>query len=294
MRPYANELDAGRGSARRSRTTRSSAGRSHEVACAEGAEAEEKRMGFIFGLAPASPARTSRTFVFVDGGVLLDVPEDAITDRIYLGRYDDCDCFAARAVSVPEQKPRSLRSLFMELEDETWRAIAGRGAQLTQFHETHRFCGRCGTETEASATEHGRRCPSCGLSVWPRVSPAVIVLVRRDETALLAQPSNRAVPFHSTLAGFVEPGETLEQCICREIREEVGIEVANPRYFGSQPWPFPHSLMIGFFADYAGGELRPDPAEIGDARWFTRDDLPVIPPRISIARRLIDAWLDER
>jgi NAD+ diphosphatase len=119
----------------------------------------------------------------------------------------------------------------------------------------------------------------------------VIVLVERDDTVLLARNARFPLPMYSTLAGFVEPGETLEETVHREIREEAGIEVGDLRYFGSQPWPFPDSLMIAFTAAHADGELRPDPAEISDARWFAVDELPLVPPRISIARRLIDAWV---
>jgi NAD+ diphosphatase len=118
-----------------------------------------------------------------------------------------------------------------------------------------------------------------------------MALVRRGEALLLARSPHFPAGMHSALAGFVEPGESLEHCLVREVREEVGIEVTNLRYFSSQPWPFPHSLMIAFNCDYAGGELKPDPAEIEAAAWFTPDNLPMLPNKISIARRLIDATL---
>ncbi len=138
------------------------------------------------------------------------------------------------------------------------------------------------------------RCPQCGLLAYPRITPAIIVLVRRGDEALLARGARFPLPFHSTLAGFAEIGESLgRDGSRREVREEVGIEVKNIRYFGSQPWPFPNSLMVGFFADWAGGEIRIDGKEILDASWYRADALPTIPPKISIARRLIDAWLDE-
>jgi NAD+ diphosphatase len=137
------------------------------------------------------------------------------------------------------------------------------------------------------------RCPSCGLLGYPRIAPAVIVLVRRGDEALLARGARFPGLFYSTLAGFVEIGESLEETIVREVREEVGIDVKGARYFGSQAWPFPHSLMVGFFAEWAGGEIQPDGTEILDARWFRADALPPVPPRLSIARLLIDAWIGD-
>jgi len=170
---------------------------------------------------------------------------------------------------------------------------AGAATQVLEWVATHRYCGRCATPTERLPDERCMRCPKCGLLAYPRIAPAVIVLVRRGAEALLARGARFPLPFFSTLAGFVEIGETLEQTVAREIREEVGIEVADIRYFGSQPWPFPHSLMVGFTARWAGGDIRCDEKEILEAQWFRADALPPIPPRLSIARRLIDAWLDE-
>lgn len=134
-------------------------------------------------------------------------------------------------------------------------------------------------------------CPACKRVYYPRISPAVIVLVTRGEQALLARNSRFPLPFFSTLAGFSEVGESLEETLVREVREEVGIHVKDVRYFGSQPWPFPNSLMVGFFAEYESGELTLDPEEIAEAAWFSREDIPMVPPPISIARKLIDSWL---
>ncbi|HEY8090819.1 MAG TPA: NAD(+) diphosphatase [Polyangiaceae bacterium] len=186
-----------------------------------------------------------------------------------------------------------LREAFSAFGQDGFMA-AGLATQLVEWRTTHRFCGRCATPTERSTSERAVKCPACGLVAFPRIAPAVIVLVRRGEEALLARGARFPLPFYSTLAGFVEVGETLEDTVAREIREEVGVEVRSPRYFGSQPWPFPHSLMVGFTADWASGEIHCDPAEIVDAHWFQRDALPQIPPPLSIARRLIDAWLDEK
>jgi NAD+ diphosphatase len=185
-----------------------------------------------------------------------------------------------------------LRALFVRVREEEW-YVAGRALQVLEWDRTSRFCGACATPTAPVPGERARRCPACGLSAYPRIAPAIIVLVERGDEALLAKPQ-RLPMIYSTLAGFVEPGETLEQTLAREVEEEVGLKVEAPRYFGSQPWPFPHSLMIGFHATYAGGELRVDGQEVLEAGWFRYDALPNIPPRISIARALIDDWVARR
>jgi NAD+ diphosphatase len=214
---------------------------------------------------------------------------------LYVGRLDDQDCFALSIGAAPLHEPwapQGLRALYVPFGDERFVA-AGRAVQLAAFADTHRFCGRCGRPTHPVAGEHSVRCDSCDLSFYPRVAPAIIVLIRRGEQALLAHAGRFRAGMYSTLAGFVEAGESLEQTLAREVREEVAIEVTHIRYFGSQPWPFPHSLMVGFTADYASGEIQVDGDEIVDARWFSRDELPNLPPNPSIARKLIDAWLAE-
>ena len=213
----------------------------------------------------------------------------------YLGRIDERDCFAIGAGPTQPAAPwaiEGLRALHDRL-DEVVFGVAGRAVQIVHFASVHRFCGRCGTATTRATSERCLRCPRCELTVYPRVSPAIIVLVRRGAEALLARSARFTTGFYSTLAGFVEPGESLEETLRREVREEVGVEVTNIRYFGSQPWPFPHSLMVGFVADHASGDIVVDGEEIVDARWFRADALPPVPPRLSIARRLIDAWVGE-
>jgi NAD+ diphosphatase len=186
-----------------------------------------------------------------------------------------------------------LRALFGAI-DESLFALAGRAFQIVDWDRSHQFCGRCGTPTKHRLNERARECPSCGQVHYPRIAPAVMALVRRGDELLLARSPHFPPGMYSALAGFVEPGETLEQTLAREVREEVGIEITNPRYFASQPWPFPHSLMIAFYADYAGGEITPDPSEIEAADWFTADRLPqALPGKISISRRLIDSALQE-
>lgn len=190
-----------------------------------------------------------------------------------------------------------LYSFFGTASPAEWLA-AGRAVQITEWARTHRFCGRCASPTEPSPGERGLRCPTCGLIAYPRVAPAMITLITRgepgpDQEALLARGVNFSLPMYSCLAGFVEPGEDLEGAVVREVAEEVGLTVGDVSYRGSQPWPFPHSLMVGFRAEYRSGEIVLDETEIADANWYRKDALPPIPPGMSIARRLIEEWLAE-
>ncbi len=216
---------------------------------------------------------------------------------LYLGRLDGTHCWAAEApADAPAPPPglawEGLRALFSVLEDAHF-ALAGRAIQLLDWDRSHRFCGRCGTPTEAKSEERVRACPACKLGVYPRISPAVMALVRREGEILLGRSPHFPPGMYSALAGFVEPGETLEQCIEREVEEEVGVRVSRIRYFASQPWPFPNSLMIAFICDWVSGEIRPQAGEIEDANWFSVLQLPKLPSRISIARRLIDGAVQE-
>ena len=160
---------------------------------------------------------------------------------------------------------------------------------LLNWHRRHRFCANCGHATDVAEAGYVRVCPNCGAQHHPRTDPVVITLVLDDDRVLLGRNANWPENRYSALAGFVEPGEMLEDTVIRETREEVGVEIANIRYFGSQPWPFPHSLMVAFTAEYAGGELRPDGVEIEEAHWFDPENLPKLPGSISISRRLIEA-----
>jgi NAD+ diphosphatase len=210
---------------------------------------------------------------------------------LYLGSLGGLPCWAAE-VGEAELPPghgwAGLRALFSVLEDAHF-ALAGRALQLLQWDRDHQYCGRCGAPTVPRAEERARQCPSCGLSAYPRVAPAVMALVRRGRELLLGRSPHFPAGMYSALAGFVEPGESLEQCIAREVEEEVGVRVANLRYFASQPWPFPHSLMIAFVCEWAGGEIRAQAGEIEAADWFDVLQLPKLPSKISVARRLIDA-----
>ena len=209
----------------------------------------------------------------------------------YLGEYQGVPCIAqAVAEDTPDIEGlqyAGLRSLFFALP-EPLVAIAARASQVIEWDRSHRFCGRCGTPTVDRAGERAKECPACRHVAYPRVSPAMMALVTRGKDMLLARSHRFPTGMFSALAGFVEAGETIEDCVAREVREEVGVEVGDVHYFASQSWPFPHSLMIAFTADYAGGDIRCDDTEIAEARWFAADALPARPPSLSIARRLID------
>jgi NAD+ diphosphatase len=210
----------------------------------------------------------------------------------YLGVYDGQHCYAVEleeSAALPEGwKLLGLRDAFAVF-DVGVAALSGRAFQILEWDRNHQYCSRCGTPTIQRRDERSRSCPSCKLTTYPPISPAVMVLITDGaRRVLLARKAVWPPGRYSALAGFVEPGETLEDTVARETREEVGVEVRNIRYFGSQPWPFPHSLMIAFTAEYAGGELRPDGVEIEEARWFDAGELPKLPPSISISRRLIE------
>jgi NAD+ diphosphatase len=263
--------------------------------------------------APAESPERSLWFVFRGAELLVTAPPEValphcnhpnalgmMPQRIqYLGVLGELHCFAAElaAGTAPPQGWvwQGLRALFGALDDAQF-GLAGRALQIVDWDRTHQYCGACGAPTVAHAAERSRVCPGCGLVVYPRLAPAVMGLVRRGRELLLARSPRFTKGVYSALAGFVEPGETLEQCLEREVYEEVGIRVRKVRYFASQPWPFPHSLMIAFFADYDSGEIRIDGAEIEDARWFDVENietLPRLPARISVARSLIDAAIGE-
>lgn len=259
-------------------------------------------MPMIFSPAvqPASIASaTAWHFVFVDGQLLLPQAAEGTLaplqagvfggdgHRHYLGRLDALDCWALRLPDTPAGWQRvPLRAAMMTFPAPLM-ALAGRAAQVLEWDRTHRHCGVCGTPTELVAHERARRCPACQHTAYPRLSPAMMALVWREGELLLARAPHFSPGMYSALAGFVEAGESLEDCVQREVLEETGVSVTDLRYYGSQSWPFPHSLMVAYTARWAGGEIVPQPDEIEDAQWFALDALPNIPPRFSISGHLI-------
>ncbi len=215
-------------------------------------------------------------------------------DAHRLGSLDDSDALTIPIGGriEPPFELFGLRMLAGMLEQDLF-GVVGRAMHACDWLTTSKFCGRCGTPAKRKESERSMECPACGLTTYPRISPAIITLVRKGDLALLASNAKFPGVFYSTLAGFADIGESLEETLVREVKEETGVNVKNVRYFGSQPWPFPNSLMIGFTAEWESGEIVIDPNELADAKWFAADALPAIPPPLSIARRLIDAWVEE-
>lgn len=264
---------------------------------------------FVPLLAP-EPAARALTFVFRGAELLireadLTLPHATVQaalgladeHRIPVGRLGETYCAAAwvdkDVAPIDGHVFTGMRRLFGAM-DESLLAVAGRAFQMAEWARTHRYCGACGMPTQRVAGERCLRCPACGFSAYPRISPAMMVLIKRGDAILLARHAASPAARYTALAGFLEAGESIEEAIHREVFEEVGLRVAEPRYFGSQSWPFPHSLMIAFTAEYAGGEIALDRNEIIDARWVGPGDaVPELPPGVSIARALIDANLPQ-
>lgn len=224
----------------------------------------------------------------------LPVPIDG--PSIALGEIDGRRCYAALADEAsldPSITRASLRSLHARLSTDAF-AAASLAAQLTYFAANYRFCARCAGALAPTPQSRARTCTRCKHEWYPRVSPCAIVLVRDGDRLLMTRQARYPAGMYGLVAGFVEANESVEQCAARECLEECGVQLRNLRYFGSQPWPFPHQLMLGYVADYAGGELVVDTTELEDARWFHRDELPKLPTQISIARKLIDAFVERR
>jgi NAD+ diphosphatase len=215
--------------------------------------------------------------------------------KVYLGKLDAVDSFAIELpreyTAAPDESLLPLRTVIMEFSAEL-SGIANRAVQLLDWDRDHQFCGRCGNVMENVRHERSKKCPVCSLVNYPRISPAVIVLVHRGDEVLLTRSPHFKPGVFSVQAGFVEAGESLEDTVQREIFEETSLKVKDITYFGSQPWPFPNSLMVGFTAAYASGELKLDPVEMEAGGWYRYNELPTVPDRASISRKLID-WFTE-
>lgn len=185
----------------------------------------------------------------------------------------------------------TLRESYYYLSEKEY-VLAGKSWELYHWNHHTRYCGNCGTPTVANS-EISKKCPSCGEEYWPLLNVAVICLIYRGEEVLLVRAKNFHSNFYGLVAGFVETGETLEDALRREVLEETSLKIKNIRYFGSQPWPYPCNLMVGFYAEYESGDLHLQFSELERGGWFHRDRLPNLPQTLSIARKLIDNWLDK-
>ncbi|MFK7831481.1 MAG: NAD(+) diphosphatase [Congregibacter sp.] len=209
----------------------------------------------------------------------------------FVGFWKGDAFFAIEAGALQDLDPMryqlcSLYELLGRVDDSLF-SLTGRAAQLLSWERDHQFCGRCGTAMRVATHERALSCEPCDTLLYPRIAPCVIVLVTRGPELLLARNAKFPRPMYSTLAGFIEAGENVEETLRREVREEVSVDVGNIQYFGSQAWPFPNQLMLGYFAEYQSGEVTPDNDEIAEAGWYHPDSLPPVPPPASIAGRLI-------
>lgn len=213
----------------------------------------------------------------------------------HLGIYRNHGCYSVeltrKEVEGLDASTVSLRDFLGQIPEGLFRLL-GRALQINEWYRGHRYCGYCGEPTRLLEGERAMTCSSCGVACYPRLSPCIMALLIRGNECLLARNKQWTRPFFSALAGFIEPGESAEQAVRREVMEEVGLEVGRLEYFRSQPWPFPGQLMIGFFAEYARGEIRVDDIEIAEARWFRVDRLPSIPGEFALSGQLIRAFVD--
>jgi len=268
-------------------------------------------MSFVSGMTPKNKNKAAYWFAFQNDQLMVSVTDNktivplienlnhlklAPTRQQYIGTLGGIDCYSAE-IPLDALWPKDMTFMrllqLLAIMDEEMLKAAIYAVQIVRWDQTHQYCGRCQAPTEPKNEERSKICPKCNLVVFPRLSPAVMAAILKENKILLANGQNFPSSFYSVLAGFVEPGETLEECVVREVKEEVGLEVNNIRYFKSQPWPFPDSLMIGFFADYAGGEITVDGVEIRQADWFSIQDMPRRPDaKISLAGKMID-WFQE-
>ncbi|GAC1647478.1 MAG: NAD(+) diphosphatase [Ktedonobacteraceae bacterium] len=266
---------------------------------------------FVRAYPPSQPTANSAYWLpFIRGELLIGSHERSITfisassqeiqallqpqEVLYIGTWNDVPCLACEVgveFVIPDGwRTLSLWSLFGKL-DEVAYGIVGYAIQLLYWRQTSRFCPVCGHVPQDEVGTWGRHCPHCGHTAYPHVTPAILALVHDGERMLLTHKPGWG-KHYSCIAGFTEPGESLEECVQREIYEEVGLEVTDIQYVGSQPWPFPHQLMVGYTARYIGGTLHLDQQELDDALWFAIDALPEMPPPMSLAHSIIMTWVE--
>ena len=262
---------------------------------------------FIPGvIAPSSPDKAANWLLFLNNKPVLiagdvknpipyfDKPSRmglTVLNHFYLGQFRGEACYAVSLdplADLPAEFEVSDLKMLLTRLPESWFQLLGLAQQILTWDHNHQFCGACGHQTHFHPAERAKICPDCGITSYPRLSPCIITLVTHEDKVLLGRSSKFIPDLYSTLAGFIEPGETVEQAVHREVREEVGVQLGKLEYIKSQPWPFPHALMLGFIADYHQGEIHLEDEELEDAQWWHIDNLPLIPPEGTISRALID------
>ena len=233
----------------------------YTIPCSEECPIETKPWTHILNITPMEDGTEVKTFT---------IPEP-VTDH---PKFEMC----------------GLRPSFYKLTPELYQK-AGKCQELNYWDMNTHFCGVCGAPMQM-ATDISKKCTQCGKQVWPSLATAIIVLIKKGDQVLLVHARNFKGRFNSLVAGFLETGETLEECVAREVKEETGLDVKNITYFGNQPWPYPSGLMVGFIADYAGGEIKLKEEELSSGDFYTRDNLPELPRKLSLARKMIDWWLE--
>ncbi|WP_459477637.1 NAD(+) diphosphatase [Clostridium saccharoperbutylacetonicum] len=250
-------------------------------------------------------------FIFFNGNLLVKQDNDNIVipvfyeieklkikygDKFFFGEFNNQDCFVAETyeeiILLDDYKLVPLYEIGPLIEEDLFVAI-GRANQILNWDKTHKFCGKCGTKTENKNNELAKICPKCKHVMYPVICPAIIVAVTRGEEILLAHNKGFKNDMYSLIAGFVEAGEDLANTVKREVLEEVGIKVKNIKFNRSSHWSFPNSLMLGFFAEYESGEIKVDGEEIVHADWFTKDNFPTIPKKFTLARKIIDEFVEK-
>lgn len=268
-------------------------------------------LNFIPEVVPSKEkADSDLWFLFDKNKILIKILENTITipswedianlsiineGEHYLGRLMQVCCYTSNVTkfdTLPSNLEfRDFRSIGDSLILDLY-LVAGKASEIIYWDKTHQYCSKCGTKTNPHKTERAMICPTCGFTAYPVISPAIIVAVSKADELLLAHNNNFPEGLYSTIAGFVEAGETFEHCVKREVYEETGILVKNIKYFTSQPWPFPNSIMIAFTAEYQAGEIKVDGIEIGDANWFKIESMPNLPMKSTVARKLIDNFIN--
>jgi NAD+ diphosphatase len=259
---------------------------------------------------PVASVNPNLWFIFDKENILLDISQgnptipflDEITvnvleihDSLYLGQYGSDSCFVG-SVDEDKQVPDhlkwfGLRDAYREIANSQLTKIVISARELLHWEQSSQFCGFCGRPTKNFSDERAKVCDSCHSLIYPRITPVILVLIYRGNKILLGRSSTFKPGIYSVLAGFVEVGETLEEAVHREVMEEVGLKIKNLSYVGSQPWPFPNNMMIGFTAEYESGELTIDKKELEDANWYDMDNLPHLPAPISLSRKIVDDFV---